>query len=303
MTNKDLSQRIRELKEEKNAVILAHYYQIPEIQDIADHVGDSFALSKLAAEVDQSVIVFCGVSFMAETAKVLSPEKTVLLPVADAGCPMADMVTAEDVLSLKKQYPDAAIVSYVNSSTEVKVLSDICCTSSNAEKVVRSLPHQQIVFVPDENLGSYVAEKVPEKEFILFKGFCPVHEQVMPIDVKMAREENPGSEFVVHPECRFDVRNEADFIGSTGQMIDYINQSDHDSFIVGTEAGILHPLLRKNPGKKIVSLTKDFICPNMKKTTLMDVYTSLKEMKTRIELSDEMISRARMPLVRMLQVS
>lgn len=303
MSIQEIQKEIIRLKEEKNAVILAHYYQIPEVQDVADHVGDSFALSKLAAELKESLIVFCGVSFMAETAKILSPEKTVLLPVPEAGCPMADMVTGRDVLDLKEKHPDAAVVSYVNSSTEVKALSDICCTSSNAEQVIRSLPHKKIIFVPDENLGSFVAEKVPEKEFILFKGFCPVHEQVMPVDVQLARREVPGAEFVVHPECRPDVRREADFIGSTGQMIQYINTSDHKAFIVGTEAGILHPLQRDNPEKHIISLTKDFICPNMKKTNLADVLLSLQKMQTEINLAAALIEQARIPLVKMLEVS
>lgn len=303
MTQNSIVQEILSLKKEKNAVILAHYYQVPQVQDVADHVGDSFALSKLAAELPQPLIVFCGVSFMAETAKILSPEKTVLLPVAEAGCPMADMVSAKDVLALRKKHPEAAVVSYVNSSTEVKALSDICCTSANAVKVIRSLPHKQIIFLPDENLGSYAAEQMPEKEFILFKGFCPVHEEVMEIDVKLARDENPDALFVVHPECRPEVRKGADFIGSTGQMIRYIEESNHHSFIVGTESGILHPLMTGNPEKKIVSLTPNFICPNMKKTRLEHVRDSLQQMKVQIELEAELMEKARLPLMRMLEVS
>ncbi len=303
MSIQEIQQDITRLKQEKNAVILAHYYQVPEVQDVADHVGDSFALSKLAAELPQPLIVFCGVSFMAETAKILSPGKTVLLPVAEAGCPMADMATGKDVENLKKQHPDAAVVSYVNSSTDVKVLSDICCTSSNAVKIIRSLPRQKIIFLPDKNLGSYVAEKVPEKEIILYDGFCPVHEEVMAIDVKLAREEHPGSLLVVHPECNPEVRDEADYIGSTGQMISYINQSDHDKFIVGTEMGILHPLHVSNPGKKIVSLTSNFVCPNMKKTSLQNVLESLQQMKNRIELDETVLNKARTPLMRMLALS
>lgn len=293
---------INRFKEERNAVILAHYYQVPEVQDVADHVGDSFALSKLAAELSQPLIVFCGVSFMAETAKILSPEKTVLLPRGDAGCPMADMVTADDVIELKEKHPDAAVVSYVNSSTEVKVLSDICCTSSNAEKVIRSLSQRKIIFLPDENLGSYCAELIPEKEFVLFNGFCPVHEEVQAIDVKLARDENPDALFAVHPECRAEVRMEADFIGSTGQIIDFVRTTDHGSFIIGTESGILHPILRDNPGKKIVSLTPGFICPNMKKTSLNDVLISFQKMQQEIILEKEVLDKARLPLMKMLQV-
>lgn len=298
-----IQQDIFRLKKEKNAVILAHYYQVPEIQDVADHVGDSFALSKLAAELPEPLIVFCGVSFMAETAKILSPEKTVLLPVAEAGCPMADMVTADDVLDLKRKHPDAAVVSYVNSSTEIKALSDICCTSSNAVKVIRSLDHKKIIFLPDENLGSFAAEQIPEKEFVLFKGFCPVHEEVQAIDVKLARDKNPGALFAVHPECRAEVRQEADFIGSTGQIIEFVERTDHPNFIVGTEMGILHPIISQNPNKKIVSLTPNFICPNMKKTRLIHVLESLQQMKQRIELDASMIEKARKPLFRMLEVS
>ncbi|TVQ08294.1 MAG: quinolinate synthase NadA [Bacteroidetes bacterium] len=303
MNQDSILQEILSLKKEKNAVILAHYYQVPQVQDVADHVGDSFALSKLAAELPEPLIVFCGVSFMAETAKILSPEKTVLLPVAEAGCPMADMVTAKDVLALREKHPEAAVVSYVNSSTEVKALSDICCTSANAVKVIRSLHHKQIIFLPDENLGSYAAELIPEKEFILFKGYCPIHEEVMEIDVKLARDENPDALFVVHPECRPEVRHRADFIGSTGQMIRYINESNHHSFIVGTESGILHPLMTGNPGKKIVSLTPNFICPNMKKTRLEHVRDSLQQLKVQIELEADLMEKARLPLMRMLEVS
>ncbi len=296
-------EEILRLKEEKNAVILAHYYQVPDVQDIADHVGDSFALSKLAAELPHPLIVFCGVSFMAETAKILSPEKTVLLPVPQAGCPMADMVTAQDVIELKNNHPDAAVVSYVNSSTEIKALSDICCTSANAVKIIRSLPHKKIIFLPDENLGSYAASQIPEKEFVLFKGYCPVHEEVMAIDVKIAKESTPGALFVVHPECRPDVLQQADFVGSTGQMLSFIEKSAHDSFIVGTEMGILHPLKKKHPEKKFVSLTPRFICPNMKKTGIAHVLRSLQNMSHPIEMDKELMDKARIPLMRMLEVN
>jgi len=302
MSFNTIQEEILHLKKEKNAVILAHYYQMPDVQDVADHVGDSFALSKLAAELPQPIIVFCGVSFMAETAKILSPEKTVLLPVAHAGCPMADMADEKDVLALKMQHPDAAVVSYVNSSTGVKALSDICCTSSNALKVVRSLPHHKIIFVPDENLGSYVAAQVPEKEFILYKGYCPVHEEVMAIDVELAKRQNPGALFVVHPECRPEVRDMADYIGSTGQMIDFMTASNHANFIVGTEMGILHPLMKNNPGKQFTSLTTHFVCPNMKKTGAKHVLNSLKNMTLQIELDTGLMDKAREPLARMLQV-
>jgi quinolinate synthase len=302
MSFTEIQQEILRLKEEKQAVILAHYYQVPEVQDIADHVGDSFALSKLAAGLPQPLIVFCGVSFMAETAKILSPEKTVLHPAPEAGCPMADMVTAADVVQLRDQHPDAAVVSYVNSSTEVKALSDICCTSANAEKIIRSLPNKKIIFVPDENLGAYAAARIPEKQFILFNGFCPVHEEVMVIDVKLAREENPDALLVVHPECRPEVVALADFVGSTGQMISFISNSNHNRFIVGTETGILHPLKKNNPGKVFTSLTTSFVCPNMKKTSLHHVLRSLQNMYRPVEIDSTLMNQARLPLTRMLEV-
>jgi quinolinate synthase len=298
----DITQEILRLKEEKNAVILSHYYQVPQVQDLADHVGDSFALSKLAAELPHPLIVFCGVSFMAETAKILSPHKTVLLPAPDAGCPMADMVTEQDVLDLKAAHPDAAVVSYVNSSTEVKAHSDICCTSANAEKIIRSLPHKKIIFLPDENLGSYAAARIPEKEFVLFNGFCPTHEQVMTIDVVLARKEHPEALFLVHPECRPDVVALADFAGSTGQILNYVDQSNHREFIIGTEMGILHPLMQKHPEKKFVSLTKGFTCPNMKKTSPELVLKSLQTMGMQVEIDPVLLEKARLPLEKMLQV-
>ncbi len=298
----EIQNKVSRLKQEKNAVILAHYYQIPEVQDLADHVGDSFALSKLSAGLPNQVIVFCGVNFMAETAKILSPEKTVLLPVEDAGCPMADMAKAEDVKRLKAAHPDAAVVSYVNSTTGVKAHSDICCTSANAEKVIRSLPHKKIIFLPDEQLGSYTAAKIPEKEFILFKGYCPIHEEIMEIDVKLAREAYPDALLLVHPECRPEVRQAADFVGSTGQIIRYIDQSPEKKFIIGTEQGILHPLQISHPEKQFHMLTGSFLCPNMKKTTPIHVLESLKEDKTEIEIEKGLIDKARIPLKRMLEV-
>jgi quinolinate synthase len=303
MSLHSISSEIHRLKQKRNAVILAHYYQPPEIQDLADHVGDSFALSKTASGLPHQVVVLCGVRFMAETVKILSPEKTVLLPASEAGCPMADMATAADVCKLKEQHPEAAVVSYVNTSAEVKALSDICCTSANAVRIIRSLPQKKIIFLPDENLGSFVAEKVPEKEFVLFKGFCPVHEEVMEIDVILAREQNPGAWLVAHPECRPEVRRQAVFVGSTNQIIDFVTQSDHNSFIIGTEMGILHPLHNLNPGKRIVILTPNFICPNMKKIRAENVLQSLKENREEIILDKELIEKSFLPLKRMLEVS
>lgn len=299
---KEIINRIECLKRQKNAVILAHNYQIPEVQDIADFVGDSFALSKKAKEMTCDIIVFCGVHFMAESAKILSPEKTVLLPARDAGCPMAEMITAEDVAELRKQYPDAAVICYVNSSAEVKAVSDICCTSSNALKVVRSVPNRRIIFIPDENLGNYVAQQVPDKEIILFNGFCTTHKRVKVDEVDAAKRVLPDAKLLIHPECTPEVVKKADFVGSTAQIIDYATNSDDKEFIIGTEQGIMHWLQKNNPGKKFYLLSQKLICPNMKKTTLKEVLNSLENMTYEINLSQEEIHRAYSSLNKMLNV-
>lgn len=299
----EITQQIKVLKAEREAIILAHYYQVPEIQDAADYVGDSFALSKLAAELPNELIVFCGVDFMAESAKLLSPQKTVLLPVKDAGCPMADMAAAADVQRLKKAHPDAAVVSYVNSTTEVKAFSDVCVTSGNALKVIRALDERKIIFLPDENLGAYSAEQIPEKEFILFNGYCPPHEEVMAVDVHLIRQEHPEALLLVHPECRKEVRDEADFIGSTAQIIRYAAESTHDRFIIGTEEGILHPLRRDHPDKQFELLSPGLLCPNMKKTRAGQLLFSLQHMTHAVEIDASLAAAARRPLLRMLELS
>jgi quinolinate synthase len=294
--------RIKQLKKQKNAVILAHNYQISEVQDIADFVGDSFALSKKAKEIDCDVIVFCGVHFMAESAKVLSPEKTVLLPARDAGCPMADMVSVDDVEKLRQQHPDAAVVCYVNSSAEVKAVSNVCCTSSNAVKVVQSLAQHKIIFIPDENLGSYIAQQIPDKEIILFDGYCTTHKRVKAEEVDAARKMLPHAKVLIHPECTPDVVGKADFAGSTAQIIDYAARSKDKEFIIGTEQGVLHWLQKHYPEKKFYLLSQKLICPNMKKTTLKDVLNSLENMSYEIKLEQELIRKAYGSLNRMLQV-
>jgi quinolinate synthase len=293
--------QINTLKQQRNAVVLAHYYQQPEIQDMADFVGDSFDLSRRARDVQADVIVFCGVYFMAESAKILNPGKTVLLPVLSAGCPMADMVTPEDVLALREKHPGAAVVCYVNSSAAVKAESDICCTSSNAVKIVKSLPQRQIIFVPDRNLGHFVSRFVPEKEIIFFQGFCPTHERVGTDDVAAARHARPGAKVLVHPECPPAVVDAADFAGSTAQIIQYAAQSDATEFIIGTEQGILHRLQAQNPGKRFYLLSPRLFCVNMKKTALVDVLASLETMTNRIELEEGVAARAYACLDRMLQ--
>ena len=254
MQNKKEVQALLDLKKERNAVILAHLYQWPEVQELADFVGDSLDLSRKAQETKADVIVFCGVWFMAQTAKILNPEKTVLLPRPDAGCPMADMVTPEDVWELKKKHPQAAVVCYVNSSAEVKAASDICCTSSNAVSVVSSLREEEIIFVPDRNLGHYVSQFLPDKRFILFNGFCPTHDRITPEDVEKARSARPGASVLVHPECRPEVVQKADFAGSTAQIIEYAAASDKKEFIIGTESGVLHRLKQLCPNKNFFFL-------------------------------------------------
>lgn len=295
-------QSILDLKKERKAVILAHLYQWPEVQTIADFVGDSLDLSRKAKDTKADVIVFCGVSFMAETAKILNPQKTVLLPNVDAGCPMADMITPEDVLQLRKEHPRAAVVCYVNSSAEIKAVSDICCTSSNAVKVVASLKEEEIIFVPDRNLGHYVSTFLPAKRFILFNGFCPTHNKILPADVEKVRAARPNTPILVHPECTPEVVNKADFIGSTAQIIDFAVSSKEKEFIIGTESGILHRLQELCPDKRFYTLHAAMVCPNMKKTTLVSVHDALKNMQQKIELDEQLIKKASVSLERMLSV-
>ena len=293
---------INELKKIKNAVIVAHNYQVDEVQEIADVVGDSLALSQYCASSTADVIVFCGVHFMAESAKILSPGKTVLLPESGAGCPMADMVTEEELSIKKKQHPDAAVVCYINSSAAVKALSDICCTSSNAIEIVRSIKERDILFVPDQNLGRYTAKMVPEKNVILWDGFCVTHHRVKKEDALKVKELHPDAMLLVHPECREDVLSVADFIGSTKQIIDFASKSSHNKFIIGTEMGVLYKLKKENPEKEFYLMTQGLICPNMKKTTLKSVFDSLNEMKSEISLDEGIRLKAFAALDRMLSV-
>ncbi|MCL2663534.1 MAG: quinolinate synthase NadA [Oscillospiraceae bacterium] len=297
-----LQQKIIKLKEEKNALILAHYYQTMDIQEIADHVCDSFAMAQLAHTAKQKLLVICGVHFMAESAKILNPDKTVLLPVLDAGCPMADMIVPDDVLALRKHYPEAAVVCYVNSSAAVKAVSDICCTSSSAERIVRTLPEKQIIFIPDRNLGAYIATKVPEKEFIFHPGWCPVHDCITVLDVQAAREKHPDAKFLAHPECQGVVLNFADFVGSTAEIIDFALKSDCSDFIIGTEYGVTEHLAKLAPYKNFFPLTSTFECEDMKKVKLSDVLTSLETGQHEMKLSTDEINAARNSLERMVGV-
>lgn len=296
-----LVQEISRLKKERNAIILAHNYQVPEVQDVADIVGDSLKLSQEAAATTADVIVFCGVHFMAESAKILSPTKKVLLPAIDAGCPMADMITVEDLRALKAEHPGVPVVCYVNSSAEVKAECDVTCTSSNAVNVVKALGAKKIIFAPDKNLGGYVQSLLPEIEIVCFDGFCITHERVGENEILMVKESKPGVKILVHPECNEAVYRHADFIGSTAQIIDYVNRSSDKEFIIGTEMGILHALQKNNPEKTFYMLSPSLICANMKKTSLTDVYLALRDDKHIIEVDDETREKAIAALDRMVQ--
>jgi len=303
MEKQELINEIKRLKKEKNAVIVAHNYQIDDVQEIADVVGDSYALSKFCAENNFDVVVFCGVHFMAESAKILSPEKTVLLPEIDAGCPMADMVTAEALKKEKEKHPDAAVVCYINSSADVKAESDICCTSSNALNVVKSIKQKDIIFVPDKNLGHYISQKVPEKNIIFWEGYCTTHHRIKTEEVLKIKELHPDAIVLVHPECRPEIVSMADSVGSTKQIIDYAAKSENKKFIIGTEMGVMYKLKKDNPDKTFYIMSPGLICPNMKKNTLMSVYNALKEMKYKIEIDEEIRLKAKQALDRMLMVS
>ena len=300
----DLKKNILKLKKERNAVIIVHNYQRDEIQDIADISGDSLALSQAAVRADAKVIVFCGVDFMAESASILNPDKIVLLPVKEAGCPMADMVTVERLKDKKKQYPNAACVCYVNSSATIKAESDICCTSSNAIEVVRSLnDYKEIIFIPDKNLGRYVQDNVPEKKIILWEGFCPTHIRVAKEEVLKAKEDHPDAEVLAHPECNADVISISDHICSTAGMFKYAKASKAKSFIIVTESGMLYGLKKANPDKNFYVPTERLVCPTMKLTTLGWVAHSLEAMEHQIKIEGDIKERAYKSLERMLKVS
>lgn len=299
----ELSREIRELKEKRRAVILAHFYQRPEVQDVADFVGDSLQLAQQAAATDARVIVFCGVYFMAESAKILSPDKTVLLPEPDAGCPLADMATAEAVRARKEEMPGCTVVTYVNSSAAVKAESDIVCTSSNALKVISSLPEDRpVLFVPDGNLGNYVS-RMTGRPLTLWDGYCHVHNRLTAEEIKAARAEHPEAPVVVHPECRPEVIDLADHVSSTGGMLKYVRNSPAVSFIIGTEQGMLYPLRKAYPDKNFYPAARHMLCPNMKLTTLEKVKWALVDMEPRIEVDPDIRLKARRALARMLELS
>lgn len=287
-----LKEKILELKKKENALILAHYYQKDEIQEIADYIGDSLELAKKARDTEAETIIFCGVKFMAETAKILSPNKRVIHPVPDAGCPMADMATGEELIEMKKQFPDAKVVCYVNSTAEVKAESDVCCTSSNAVDIVRSLPGNEVIFVPDKNLGAYVASQVPEKKIILWEGFCYVHGLLQSQTIEQVKQENPNAEVVAHPECSPEVLEKADFIGSTSKMLSYIKAHKEKTFIVLTESGIEYVLRRENPDKQFIFPDEALFCRNMKKNSLEDVLLALEGKKEEVTVDPVVAQKA-----------
>ncbi|MBF0539395.1 MAG: quinolinate synthase [Nitrospirae bacterium] len=320
-----LKEDILRLKQSRNALILSHNYQIDDVQEIADYTGDSLELSRKAATTDVDVIVFCGVRFMAESAAILSPDKTVLLPASDAFCPMAEMITvssAREVYEafpgysnppqyvypssftlndIRKQYPDTPVVAYVNTTAEVKAHSDVCCTSANVVKVINSLAQERVICIPDRNLSMWAAKNT-DKEVIVWDGYCHVHDRIRPSDVEKARSEHPQAMLMAHPECRLDVLNLADHVTSTSGMLRFAQTSTATEFIVGTEVGLMYRLRKENPDKTFYPLRRDMLCPNMKKTNLQSVYDALAEMKNIIKVEDKIRHLARIALDRMLEI-
>lgn len=301
--NRVLVEKIKALKIERKAIIMAHHYQREEIKAVADYVGDSLELAKIASNSQAETLILCGVYFMAETAKILSPHKKVVLPNFEAGCPMAEMITAELLKAEKQKYPDAQVVCYVNSSAEVKAESDICCTSSNAVKIMKSLKSKQVIFVPDQNLGHYTSKFVPEKEVILWKGFCPTHHRIGMKDIETIRVQYPEAKILVHPECKPEIVDQADFVGSTSQIISYAKTSTAKVLVIGTEEGVMETLKNNSPEKIFVLLNSNFSCPNMKKTKLEDILKVLEMGGNEIVLEPEISKRAYHAIHTMLEVS
>ena len=295
-----LREKILELKQERKAVILAHNYQLGEIQDIADFVGDSLELSQNAAKTDAEVIVFCGVHFMAETAAMLCPDKTVLLPDINAGCPMANMITAEKLIERKRELPGFTVVCYINSTADVKAESDVCCTSANAGKVIESLDTKDILFVPDQYLGHYTSTKTG-KNMVLWPGFCPIHVRIQSQDITRLKQEYPQAKVIVHPECRPEVIALADEVLSTGGMCRFARQTEAKEIIVGTEIGIIHRLRKENPNKKFIPISEQAACPNMKLITLEKVLWSLEEMTPQVKVPEKTRLRAKAAVDKMLE--
>lgn len=295
--------RIEELKKAKNAVIMAHYYVEDEVQDIADYIGDSYYLSDMATKIDADVIVLCGVAFMGESAKVLNPDKKVLLPALDADCPMAHMATVEKIQEIRTQYEDVAVVCYVNSTAELKAASDVCVTSANALKIVKALPNKHIFFIPDQNLAHFIADQLPEKHFIFNDGFCHVHHTVTVEQIMEAKKARPEALVLVHPECKPEVTAMADYIGSTSGIIKFATESNEKQFIVVTEMGVMHELKKRNPDKSFYTAGNMQVCPNMKKITLDKIIDALEQEKPEVIMDASLMEAAHKPMVRMLELS
>ncbi|OGP89277.1 MAG: quinolinate synthase [Deltaproteobacteria bacterium RBG_19FT_COMBO_43_11] len=299
-----ITDQINKLKKEKNAVILAHNYELPEVHDIADFVGDSLGLSIAAAQTNADVIVFCGVHFMAETAKILSPQKTVLLPDKKAGCPMADMIDAQSLQALQDQHPNAITLCYVNTSANVKAHCDYCCTSSNALKMVQHIlkNHEEIIFIPDKYLAQYVSAQVGRK-FITWEGFCPTHARLLPENILKAREEYPNARVLAHPECKPEITALADLVASTEKMCSYVQNSTETEFIIATEIGIIHRLKKENQGKHFYPASDKALCPNMKRINLEKILWSLQDMNHEITVPVDTMDKARRAIERMLEIT
>ena len=302
MFTNQLKEKIARLKEELRAVIVAHNYQRPEVQDIADFVGDSLELSRQCTEVDAETIVFCGVRFMAETAAILNPDRTVLLSEGSAGCPLVDMINIDELRGWRQRYPGASVVCYINSSAEIKAESDVCCTSANSDKVVNSVTNDDIIFIPDQNLGVYIATKT-KKRLILYPGFCYVHHRLKPEQVKLAKQLHPEAQLLVHPECQPEVIALAEAALSTSQILRYVKASSHNSFIIGTEEGILHRLRLENPDKSFYLISNSQICTDMKKTTLETIVQTMELRQNIVTVPEEVRLKAKQAVDRMLAVS
>lgn len=287
----NLKDEIIKLKREKNAIILAHFYQPRDVQEVADYVGDSYFLSKMGKECKENTIVFCGVKFMAESAKILSPNKKVIFPTPNTTCPMANMITKEDVLTLKENHPNAKVVCYINSTAEVKSVADVCCTSSNAIDIVKNLESDEIIFLPDKNLGSYIQEKVPNKKIILWDGYCYVHNKIKAVDIIKSKEKyGRNIKVLVHPECRKEVRDLADYIGSTKGIINFVAKDNGKKYLIVTEYGIIPELKKRNPHKEFYML--DMYCSNMKKNSINEVYKCLKNYSSEVNIDENIRKKA-----------
>ena len=296
-------EKIKKLKEEKDAIILAHYYTEPEVQKIADYVGDSYFLSEKARQVKEKVIVMCGVSFMGESVKLLNKDKIVLLPDMSADCPMAHMATVEKIKEMREKYEDLAVVCYVNSTAELKAHSDVCVTSANALKIAERLPNKNIFFIPDQHLARYISTKLPEKNFIFNEGWCPIHNELTKEELLKAKEKYPNAKVAIHPECPLETVELGDYVGSTSGIIKYVTESDAEEFIICTEDGVLYELQEKNPNKKFYLPKEKFQCVGMKKITLDKIINSLETLEPQIHLKDEIITEANKPLENMLEMA